>query len=355
MKAFVESHVLAGAVILVASQDKVLSMEAIGYSDLAAQKPMQTDAVFWIASESKAMTAAALMMLVDEGKLSVDDPVEKYLPEFKEQWLAVEKDKDHILLKKPAHPVTIRQLLSHTSGLPFGSAAEAPTLDQLPLCAAVRTYAMTPLDHEPGTNYCYSNAGINTAGRLIEVVSGMPYEQFMAKRLFEPLGMKDTTFWPTEEQVGRLAKSYKVNASKTGLQETPITLLHYPLSDRSRGPMPAGGLFSTAADVVRFGQMLLGNGSFQGKRYLSESSVRQMTSNQTGDSLSQKYGFGLHVFDDGSFGHGGAYKTQMFVFPKEQLVAILMVQNAGFPNPDIEKKVIHTFKNAAQKSFAHQP
>ena len=175
-------------------------MEAVGWADVAAGMPMREKKLFWIASQSKPITATALMMLVDEGKVKLDDPVEKYLPEFKDQWLAVEQDKDHILLKKPKHPITVRNILSHTSGLPFKSALEQPTLDLLPLRVAVRSYAMTPLQFEPGSKYQYSNAGINTAGRIIEVVSGMPYEEFLDKRLFEPLGMKDTTFWPNEEQ-----------------------------------------------------------------------------------------------------------------------------------------------------------
>src|ERR1700730_12075761 len=123
---------------------------------------------------------------------------------------------------------------------------------------------MTPLLFEPDTKYQYSNAGINTAGRIIEIVSGMPYEEFLDKRLFEPLGMKDTTFWPDEEQLTRLAKSYKPNSDKSGLEETTVAQLKYPLNDRKRQPMPAGGLFSTAADVGRFCQMILNGGTYKG-------------------------------------------------------------------------------------------
>src|SRR5262249_27169955 len=161
---------------------------------------------------------------------------------------AVEQDKEHVLLRRPKQAITVRHILSHTSGMPFRSAMEQPTLDGLFLRDAVKSYAMTPLQFEPGSKWQYSNAGINTAGRLIEVASGMSYEEFLDKRLFGPLGMKDTTFWPSEEQLGRLAKAYKPSADKTGLAETTIGQLHYPLSDRKRQPMPAGGLFSTAAD-----------------------------------------------------------------------------------------------------------
>src|SRR6202023_2783395 len=145
-----------------------------------------------------------------------------------------ERDAEHVLLRRPAHPITVREVLNHTSGLPFKSPMEEPTLDGLPLRDAVRSYALVPLQFEPGTKYQYSNAGINTAGRIIEVVSMMPYEEFMDKRLFGPLGMKDTTFWPNEEQLARLAKSYPPNADKTGLEEITVTQLKYPLNDRKR-------------------------------------------------------------------------------------------------------------------------
>src|SRR5262249_26586892 len=164
LQPFVDSHTLAGAVTLVASKDRVLSLEAVGYADVAAKKPMTTDALFWIASMSKPMTASGLMVLVDAGKVKVDDPVEKYLPEFRDVWVAVERDKDHVLLKRPKHKMTIKHLLTHTSGLPFASRLETPTLDRVSLRDGALSYAMTPLNSEPGTKWAYSNAGINTAG-----------------------------------------------------------------------------------------------------------------------------------------------------------------------------------------------
>jgi CubicO group peptidase (beta-lactamase class C family) len=311
---------------------------------------------------SKPITATALMMLVDEGKVNIEDPVEKYLPEFKGQWLAVEKDKDHVLLKKPGHPITVRNVLTHTSGLPPTSAMEKPTLDLFPLIAGARSYAMTPLEFPPDSKYQYSNAGINTAGRIIEVVSGMPYEEFLQRRLLTPLGMKDTTFWPSGKQLQRLAKSYKSNLAKKELEETTITQLRYPLYDRKRQPMPAGGLFSTARDMARFCQMVLAGGVFEGKRYLSVEAVRQMTSIQTGD-LPQGYGFGWSVLQKenrgdgrsaGSFGHGGAYKTAMWVDPHSKLVMVLLRHHSGeFLTPD-GNKIEGTFLKAAADRFAEK-
>ena len=170
---FVEAHTLAGAVVLVADKDRVLDVEAVGYADIANNRAMAADSLLWIASQSKPITATAFMMLVDEGKVKLDDPVKKYLPEFGNLWLAAESDDQHILLKRPHRPITVRDVLTHTSGLPFSSAMETPTLDGLTLRDAARSYAMTPLMTEPGAKYQYSNAGINTAARIIEVVSGM--------------------------------------------------------------------------------------------------------------------------------------------------------------------------------------
>jgi CubicO group peptidase (beta-lactamase class C family) len=336
--------------MLVANKDAVLSLEAVGWSDIAAHTPMRADALFWIASQSKPMTAAAFMMLVDEGKVNLDDAVEKYLPEFKGQMLAVEQDAERVLLRKPPHPITVREILSHTSGLPFSSPMEQPTLDGLPLRESVRGYAMVPLQFSPGTKYQYSNAGINTAGRIIEVVSGAPYERFMRERLFKPLGMNDTTFWPTAKQLKRLAKSYKPDQAKLGLEETTITQLQYPLSDRAhRYPMPAGGLFSTASDTARFCRMILNYGFFEGKRLLSEAAVRQMTSRQTAPGINENYGLGFSVGADGC-GHGGAYATNMRIDRKDGLILVWMVQHNGFPRNGGESQ--DAFRKAALAAFA---
>lgn len=360
LQGFVESHTLAGAVVLVATKEKLLALDAVGWADVAAKKPMQTDCLFWIASMSKPMTATALMMLVDEGKVKLDDPVEHYLPEFRGQMVAVEQDKEHVLLKPPAHPATVRNLLSHTAGLPFASPLEqAIGLDKLTLHEASISYGTAHLRYEPGTKHEYANAGINTAARIIEVVSGMPYEEFMQRRLFDPLGMKDTTFWPTEEQVRRLAKSYKPNAAKDGLEETLIGQLTYPLTDRKRRPMPAGGLFSTAADCCTFCRMILNGGTYEGRRYVSEAAVREMTSTQTGDLLSHgngEGGYGLgwatarkaraDAVIPGPCSHGGAYATNMAIDPGRGLITVFMVQSAGYPGTDGDK-IYPAFMKAA--------
>ncbi len=319
---------------------------------------MKADALFWIASMSKPITTTAFMMLVDEGKIKVDDAVEKYLPEYKNLWLAAEEDKSHILLRRPSRPVTVRDILTHTSGLPATSLIEKPTLDLLRLRDAVMSYTLTPLKTEPGKKYSYSNAGINTVGRLIEVVSGMPYEDFLDKRLFKPLGMTDTTFWPNEKQLTRLAKSYKMNKDESALEEEVVTQLRYPLNDHTRYPMPAGGLFSTTADMIRFCQMVLNGGTYKGIRYVSEAGVKEMSSNHTPDD-GPSYGYGWSVLkkaagdgrSEGSFGHGGAYKTALWIDPKKELIFVLMKQHAGPDNTKMEQ----AFLKAAVAQFGGRP
>jgi CubicO group peptidase (beta-lactamase class C family) len=354
LKPFVDSHNLAGAVMLVADENKVLDLETVGYADVAAKAEMKPDTLFWIASMTKAMTAAGVMVLVDEGKVKLEDPVEKYLPEFHGQMVAAERDENHVLLKKSPRPITVKDVLCHVSGLVNQSPLEAQAFDVLSVRDLCITYGLSPLQFEPGSKWSYNNPGINTAGRIIEVASGMPYEQFMSQRLFEPLGMKETTFFPTEEQLKRLAKTYKANAAKDGLEESPIQYLTYPLSDRTkRHAFPGGGLFSTAADVSAFCRMLLGNGTFEGKKILSEAAVAAMTSTQTAPGLvpwNKEGGYGLGLLTEsranGTFWHGGAYKTLMRVDREHHRISVLMVQMMSYPMPEGEK-VEGTFVNTA--------
>lgn len=344
MQRFVDDQSIAGAVTLVASPGHVLALDAVGFADCATHAPMRTDALFWIASMTKPMTAVAVLMLQDEGKLSVEDPVEKYLPEFQGQWLIAESGNDRRVLVRPARPITLRDLLTHTSGL-----SDVPTpRPHSTLAELVMGYAQQPLKFPPGSRWEYSNAGINTLGRIVEVVSGQPYAAFMRRRLFQPLGMKSTTFWPTPAQAKRLAKSYK-NKAGGGLEETDIYFIQGPLSDRDRAPFPAGGLFSTAADVARFYQMMLNDGSWHGKRLLSSASVALMTHTQSGDIKTgfvegMSWGLGFQVVREpqavtemlspGTFGHGGAYGTQSWADPQRGLVLVMMIQRAGLPNGD---------------------
>jgi CubicO group peptidase (beta-lactamase class C family) len=343
---FVDDQVIAGAVTLVAHEGRTVSLEAVGQADLDSQKPMRPNQLFWIASMTKPMTAVCVLLLQDEGKLSVDDPVEKHLPEFKDLWLVEERAKDRLVLKRPARVITIKDLLTHTSGL-GNMETPRPTAT---LAELVGGYAKLPLQFEPGSRWQYSNPGINTLGRLVEVVSGMPFAEFMDQRLFRPLGMNQTTFWPTPAQQKRIATSYQPASSGKGLEPTEVTFLRgAPLEDRNRTPYPAGGLYSTAEDVAKFYQMMLDGGVARGKRLLSASAVRQLTTTQTGDiktgfTEGMSWGLGFQVVKEpqgvtamlspGTFGHGGAYGTQSWADPRTKTIYVLMIQRARLGNSD---------------------
>ena len=330
LQPFVASHSLAGAVTLVATRNQILDVTAVGFADISARKPMRPDGVFWIASTTKPLTGTALMMVVDDGQIDMNDPVSKYLPAFANPLVIATQSKRQTVLRPAPEPIRLRHLLTHTSGLPFSSALETPTMDGHPLHTRVQSYALLPLQSKPGTQYLYSNAGINIAARILEIVTGQSYEAFLAARLFEPLGMTDTTFWPSAAQIRRLANAYRPDATKTGLEKTTISQLRYPLTDRTRYPMPAGGLFSTVQDVARFGQMILNRGTFAGRRYLSKAALAQMTRKQTGPKVSNAYGFGWST-GQGWCGHGGALSNNFVVDWRRGQVLVFMVQHAGFP------------------------
>jgi CubicO group peptidase (beta-lactamase class C family) len=345
LQPFVDDQMIAGAVVLVADAEKVLGIDTLGWSDLAAKKPMRPDAMFWVASMTKPVTCTALMMLVDEGKVEVDAPVEKYLPEFKGQLFIAERSPDRQVLRKPARPVLVRDLMSHTSGITQRSLPGILKGEQATLATRVAAYATQPLEWEPGSKYLYQNAGIDTVGRIVEKVSGRSYAQFLQERLFDPLGMKDTTFWPTSEQVARIATAYKPTADKTGLAPTQRVLL-----ERGQEPHPSGGLYSTATDMATFCQMILNGGTFKGRRYVSPERVALMTRRQTGATLSESYGFGWTT-RDGLVSHNGAWKTNMTITPEARLITILLVQNSGWRDEAEGKKIEPTFRQAAVARF----
>ena len=350
MQSFVDDKTIAGAVTLIVGKEGIKSLESTGVKDLETAQPMPKNAMFWIASMTKPMTALAVMMLVEEGELSIDDPVAKHLPEFKNQLLVTEVKDGKTTLQSPARPVTVKDLLTHTSGLTSRSPLEPTALDVLTLREATITYGLTPLQSEPGSKWSYCNTGINTLGRIVEVLSGKPYETFMQERLFTPLGMVDTTFWPTPDHLARLATTYKPSTSGQGLEKTKITYLSGDLSDRKRMPMPAGGLFSCAQDLAHLYQMLLNAGELNGRRYIKAETLSQMTTNQLGDMQKVSFapgmqmGLGFHIVHEpqgvteslspGSFGHGGAYGTQAWLDPVRGLAIVLLIQRAGLPNSD---------------------
>jgi CubicO group peptidase (beta-lactamase class C family) len=349
MQKHLDAREIAGAVTLVADRRQVRHLGAYGMADLAAAKPMRPDSIFWIASMTKPITATAVMMLENEGKLSVDDPVAKYLPE-----LAALKTADG----KPAE-VTIRHLLTHTSGMAEISSQQSRTAKTL--AEVIPMYAAQPLKFRPGEKWTYCQSGINTAARVVEVVSGQSFPAFLDERLFQPLGMKDTTFYLREEQLPRLATSYR-RTQEGELEATENYFLAGTApTSHDRFPAANGGLFSTAPDYMRFCQMILNGGEINGRRYLGREAVKKMTTLQTPDlttGFTPGNGWGLgwcvirepqgvtEVLSPGSFGHGGAYGTQAWIDPEKERIYILMVQRANFPNSDASD-VRRSFQKAA--------
>ena len=218
MQPYLDSYKLAGVIGLVADKSgKVRYQNILGYADVEQKRPMREDDVFWIASMSKMFVGASIMMLVDERRISLDDPVTRFIPQL-EKWMVIEeKDNSHILLKTLARPVTVRHVLSHTSGLAGLSELQQQTgADSTPLKARALSSVTGPLQSQPGEKYAYGNQGMNIAARIVEIVSGTPYEEFLQKRFLEPLWMTETTFWPSPNQIARLAGAYGPNPTKNG-------------------------------------------------------------------------------------------------------------------------------------------
>ncbi len=351
----IDGQEISGAVTLVATPKEIIHLGVVGRSDIAAGTLMHEDAIFWIASMTKPILATIIMMLQDEGKLAVDDPVEKYLPEFKNL-----KTTDG----KPAH-VTIRHLLTHTSGMGEITSAEARTATKL--ADVIPLYVAKPVQFVPGSKWVYCQSGINTAGRIAEVVAGTTFDKLADQRLFGPLGMKDTTFYLTDKQLPRLAKSYR-RPAKGPLEEVPIGFLNgKAATSHDRFPAANGGLFSTATDYAHFCQMILGGGEYKGKRFLKAETVKTMTSVQTGPlktGFTPGNGWGLGwcvvrqpegvtaMLAPDTFGHGGAYGTQAWIDPTAQRIYILMVQRANFPNSDaseVRRRVSASSRHRVEK------
>lgn len=344
-----EAGTIVGAVTMVARNGRVAHFEARGLMDKESGKPMTKDAIFRIASMTKPIAGVAIMMLVEEGKVRLNDPVSRFIPEFKNLKVAVVQTSQG---PAPATPrfytvpadreVIVRDLLTHTSGLVSGaiSTAEAQKVARKPgetLAAYIPRLGQVPLEFQPGSRWTYSpGAGFDTLGRIVEVASGSTFDQFLKQRVFQPLGMMDTFFSPAETHAARLAPIYQ--RTPNGLQrQAPNTTATAYFSG-------GGGLSSTAEDYLQFGQMLVGGGQWNGKRLLSPRSIELMGSAFIPDTLQGRprgEGFGLSVrvvtdaarrgvlLSDGSYGWSGAFGTHFWVDPKENVVGILMIQTGG--------------------------
>jgi CubicO group peptidase (beta-lactamase class C family) len=330
MRQFVEDNAISGAVTLVGHQGKVVHLSAVGLANIEHRRPMTADTMFRIMSMTKPITGTAVMILVDEGKLSIDDPVEKFLPAFAEAKL---KDGQSV------QGLKIRHLLTHTSGLGGDQRCETS------LAATADMLAKRPFNFQPGTKWEYGPS-LNLCGRIIEVASGQPYEEFMAQRIFEPLGMTNTTFSATSEQRPAIAVSYQQSDDKSSLIPSRRLIVD---AAKETVPNPSGGLLSTAGDMFRFYQMVLNGGQWNGHRVVSADAVRAMTTVQSGDlttGFTPGNGWGLGwcivrrpegvsaMLSPGTFGHGGAYGTQGWVDPQRQAIFVLLIQRTEFGNSD---------------------
>lgn len=330
MEQAVAAKQAAGVVTLVMEKGEVVHHEAAGMADIATGKQMPKDALFWIASMTKSVNATTIMILVDEGKLSLDEPAAKWLPELGQMKLADGS--------APEKAITLRMLLSHTAGIAFPP--RKPTDGAISLKSYVATLVRAPLAFQPGSSYEYG-FGPTVAGRILEIVSGMKYEDFMRERLLKPLGMKDTMFHPDDAHRARIARTYKMDEDTHEL--TP-GYNPFVTSDAAVTHMvePAGGLFSTAADMGRFYAMIANGGELDGVRILSEKAVKDMTTPVMAGGKQQGYAVGWQSNTEtqrpcsampvGSFGHGGAFATNGWIDPERQIVTVFMVQNVLVPD-----------------------
>jgi CubicO group peptidase (beta-lactamase class C family) len=338
---FVNEGVISGAVMMLALNGEIVLHEAVGYQDVESQQTMKLGTIFQIQSMTKQVTAVGIMILIEEGRLRLNDPVEMHLPEFQGQKMIRNTDSDQHMTQLPQRPITIRDLLTHTSGMPHGhhayrTAPEVETLEEV-----VASNAQLPLEFEPGTNFLYSNLGFETLGRIIEVVSGKPYEQFLQERIFRPLGMEDSFFFFPFEKHDRLASIYEFENGK-------LQKLDVDTSRPFRYSHPGGGMFSTAADMFIFYQMTLQRGNYNGQRILSAASVEVMTAphvSRPPSAATSGYGFGWWVVQEpigttglplqsnGSYGHAGYWGTIGWVDPKTGLVGVFLIQyNSNAPS-----------------------
>jgi CubicO group peptidase (beta-lactamase class C family) len=330
MEEAVKAKQAAGIVTLVMEKGKIVHHDAAGMADIAKGRAMEKDALFWIASMTKSINGAAVMVLVDEGKLSLDEPASKWLPELGSVKLADGS--------APETPVTLRMLLSHTAGIAFPP--RKPTDGAISLKAYVASLLKTPLAFQPGSAYEYG-FGPTVAGRIIEITSGMKYDAFLQARIFGPLGMKDTMFNPGDAHRARIARTYKMDDET---HELVPGYNPFVTSDASVTHMvePAGGLFSTAADMGRFYAMVANGGELDGVRILSVKAVKDMTTPVTagGNPINYACGWQCNTAERrvnsqmpvGSFGHGGAFATNGCIDPQSRIVTVFMVQNVLVPD-----------------------
>jgi len=337
MNEAVEKEQMAGGSILVMHKGKVVFREAFGYADIESKRSFTTDELLPIASVSKPFMASVIMVLVEQGKLKLDDPVEKYLPKFK--GMKVEGS------QSPAEPMTIRQLLSHTAGF-WGNQGITPEKRDLirnferPLSEAVKLIAEYNLSYEPGTKWIYSGTGYCVLGRVAEVILDQSLEEIAQDALFRPLELNSTTFLPSKEARNAVPLGYMRKDGKLQIQPSMARM------DNLRFILPGGSLFTTLDEMAVFGQMHLNDGQSNGKRILSEASVTEMRRLQSPDRPRRTYGFGWFRGDITESGladqvfHSGALGARLHIDRKRELVCVFLVHQTAVQVQDLKNKLV---------------
>jgi CubicO group peptidase (beta-lactamase class C family) len=359
LKAAVDEDQIPGAVALIARNGKIVFHKAYGMSNNASQQKMNNNTIFRIASQTKAITSTAVMMLWEEGKFRLDDPISKYIPEFETaQIIDTFNEADTTYTTLPSEKqITIRHLITHTSGLGYGvidgdarfkkiyakaRITDLFTTKDISIAESVKKLAKLPLHHTPGEEFTYSE-GLDVLGYFIEVVSGMPFDKFLRTRIFDPLQMNDTWFYLPKDKHDRLVTVQELKNEKW--RKYPITFYDtdYPKLGAKQFFSGGAGLSSTAKDYATFLQMYLNNGELNGKRILSRTTVQSIMGNQIGDIWAggpKHHGLAFAVVNDhgqdlggegssGTFDWGGYFNTQYFADPKEQVIGVLMKQTQG--------------------------
>ena len=362
----IQAGEMTGAVAVVARKGKLVYQTSQGVMDLESKQAMSPATMFRVASMTKPVTGIAIMMMVEEGKVRINDPVSRYIPEFRGMKVAVaaggaQGGRGGAAAPAPAAPggrgaapsfytmpavreITVKDLLTHVSGLASGAMSNS-TVQSVArkqgekLADYIPRLGTTALEFQPGSRWAYSaQAGFDTLGRIVEIASGMPLDQFFQKRIFEPLGMKDIAFWPSDAQWPRVASVYSRGANGLTKSQNPNGMSSNVYF------MGSGGLISTAEDYIPFGAMLANSGELNGKRLLSRKTVEMLSAAHVPDTLpgraaGEGYGLSVRVVTDhakrgtmlstGTFGWSGVYGTHFFVDPKEDLVGVLMVQTSN--------------------------
>ncbi len=356
MKSLVDQGRLAGVVTMVARHGKIVQFDAVGRRDIGADAPMKKDTIFRIYSMTKPITGVAMMMLLEEGKWQLSDPVAKYVPEFADLKVYGTDAGGNTIMAAPSHPMTMLELMSHTGGFTYGIFSNTPvdklqrdadvldvniTLDEM-----IKRVAKLPLNSQPGTEWHYS-ISVDIQGYIVQKLSGMPFEEFLAKRIFHPLNMIDTGFFVPKEKLDRLAEFYRYD--KEGQLEVVHGGLNHDFSAKPALASGGGGLVSTASDYMRFCQMLLNGGQLDGVRLLSPRTVELMRTNvlpPTMPTLAPGAGFGLDFavienviaaggyYGKGTFFWGGAAGTWFWIDPASDLIVVGMIQQAVVTGAD---------------------